>query len=74
MMDNSYHNFKLSKICIHLNKDENKFFPLDFFWMAIFDHPLFIHSNFFGQFFFHMTHMHAFYQPPKLYGKWSTTS
>lgn len=31
-------------------------------------------SIFFGQLFFHITHMHAFYPIPNFYGKWSTTS
>jgi len=29
---------------------------------------------FFGIFFPHMTHMHAFYSPSKFYHKWSTAS
>jgi hypothetical protein len=31
-------------------------------------------SIFFGQLFFDITHMHAFYPVPNFYGKWSTTS
>jgi hypothetical protein len=42
--------------------DENGCLLLDFFSMSNFDHPLFIHFNFF---FVHMTHMHAFYPSPK---------
>jgi hypothetical protein len=48
--------------CSKFDVDENECLLLDFFSMSNFDHPLFIHFNFF---FVHMTHMHAFYPSPK---------
>jgi hypothetical protein len=48
--------------CSKFDVDENDYLLLDFFSMANFDHPLFIHFNFFCV---PMTHMHAFYPSPR---------